>query len=211
MDASYATRKQHLLADPQVAPESFHEVMPRLETFMPLVVRTYCRQEPAHHAHTYVYGLLSDLERKNVESIAYRFGQDRLPLQRFVGWAVWDGTPLAAGTAAPSRAGRRDADGVLVLDPSAFPKSGTDSVRVARQWCGRLGKVDNCQVALYLGYVSGEGHTLVDMRLYLPKTWTQDKARLDKAGVPQDRRGYRSRHQLALDMLEQNGAALPHG
>jgi SRSO17 transposase len=81
------------------------------------------------------------------------------------------------------------ADGVLVLDPSAFPTSGTASVGVARQWCGRLGKVDNGQGARALGYVSGEGHTLVDMRLYLPKTWTQDKARPDKAGVPQDRRG----------------------
>jgi SRSO17 transposase len=103
------------------------------------------------------------------------------------------------------------ADGVLVLDPSAFPTSGTDSVGVARQWCGRLGKVDNGHVAVSLGYVSGEGHPLVDMRLYLPKTWTQDQARRDQAGVPTDRRGYRSRHQLALDMLEHNGASLPHG
>ena len=72
-------------------------------------------------------------------------------------------------------------DGVLVFDPSGFPKSGRESVGVARQWCGRLGKVDNCQVAIYLGYVSRKGHTLVDTRLYLPKEWTKDKARLDKA------------------------------
>jgi SRSO17 transposase len=83
-------------------------------------------------------------------------------------------------------------------------------VGVARQWCGRLGKVDNCQVAIYLGYVSRMGHTLVDLRLYLPKEWTQDKARLEKAGVPKARRGYRTRHQLALEMLEKNGASLPH-
>jgi len=102
-------------------------------------------------------------------------------------------------------------DGVLVFDPSAFAKSGTESVGVARQWCGRLGKVDNCQVALSLGYVSAKGHTLVDMRLSLPKEWTQDKPRLDKAGVPPAQRGYRTRHQLALDMLEQDGASLPHG
>ena len=82
---------------------------------------------------------------------------------------------------------------------------------MARQWCGRLGKVDNCQVAVYLGYVSGAGHTLVDMRLYLPKEWTTDKARLDKAGVPHAHRGYRSRHQLALDMLQTRGTQLPHG
>jgi SRSO17 transposase len=211
MEVEYATRKQQLLEECHVAPEIFHQVMPRLETFMVPFVRTFCRQEPAQHAQTYVYGLLSELERKNVESIAYRFGQDRLPLQRFVGWAEWDEVPLQQELTRQVAQHLGEADGVLVLDPSAFPKSGTDSVGVARQWCGRLGKVDNCQVAVYLGYVAGAGHTLVDMRLYLPKTWTQDKARLDKAGVPTHRRGYRSRHQLALDMLEQNGAVLPHG
>ena len=95
--------------------------------------------------------------------------------------------------------------------PLGFPKSGRESVGVARQWCGRLGKVENCQVALYLGYVSRKGHTLVDTRLYLPKEWTKDRARLDKAGVPKAHRAYRTRHQLALEMLAQNGAALPHG
>jgi SRSO17 transposase len=83
-------------------------------------------------------------------------------------------------------------------------------VGVARQWCGRLGKVDHCQVALYLGYVSAKGHTLVDMRLSLPKEWTTDQARLKKAGGPTDRRGDRTRHQLALDLLETNGPLLPH-
>jgi SRSO17 transposase len=65
-------------------------------------------------------------------------------------------------------------------------------------------------VAIYLGYVSRKGHTLVDQRLFLPKDWTQDKVRLKKAGVPKDRRGYRTRHQLALEMLAQDGPWLPH-
>jgi SRSO17 transposase len=94
--------------------------------------------------------------------------------------------------------------------PRGFPKSGRESVGVARQWCGRLGKVDTCQVAIYLGYVSRKGHTLVATRLFLPKAWTQEKARLDKAGVPPARRGYRTRHQLALETLAEHGAALPH-
>ncbi len=94
MEVEYATRKQQLLHECHVAPEIFHQVMPRLATFLAPFVRPFCRQEPAHHAHTYVYGLLADLERKNVESIAYRFGQDRLPLQRFIGWAEWDDAPL---------------------------------------------------------------------------------------------------------------------
>jgi SRSO17 transposase len=81
---------------------------------------------------------------------------------------------------------------------------------VARQWCGRLGKVDNWQMAMYLGYVSHKGHTLVDQRLFLPKAWTKDTARLDKAGVPNAYRAYRTRHQLALELLTTNGAWLPH-
>jgi SRSO17 transposase len=210
MEAAYATRKQQLLEECQVAPEIFHQVMPRLETFMAPFVATFGRQEPSQHAQTYVCGRLSDVERRNVASIAYRFGQDRLPLQRFIGWAEWEEEPLRQALLGQVAQQLGHDAGVLVFDPSAFPKSGPDSVGVARQWCGRLGKVDNCQVALSLGYVSAKGHTLVDMRLSLPKEWTTDQARLQKAGVPKDRRGYRTRHQLALDMLEKNGAMLPH-
>ena len=210
METEYATRKQQLLEECQVSPQIFDQVMPRLETFMAPFVATFCRQEPSAHAHTYVRGLLADVERKNVESIAYRFGQDRLPLQRFIGWAEWDDAPLRQELTRQVAEQLGHAEGVLVFEPSAFVKSGSESVGVARQWCGRLGKIDNCQVAVYLGYVSGEEHTLVDMRLYLPKEWTQDKARLDKAGVPHDHRGYRSRHQLALEMLQDSGARLPH-
>lgn len=211
MEARYATRKQQLLAECQVAPEVFDQVLPRLTTFLAPFVETFCRQELDQHAHTYLCGLLSDVARKNIESIAYRFGQDRLPLQRFIGWALWEDGPLRQEWTRQVAEHWGHADGVLVFDPSGFPKSGTESVGVARQWGGRLGKVDNCQVAVYLGYVSGEGHTLVDMRLYLPKAWTTDKARLDKAGVPTAHRGSRSRHQLALDMLQATGLRLPHG
>ena len=136
-------------------------------------------------------------------SLAYR-------LQSFIGWDAWDDAPLREELRSQVKTHLGQGDGVLVFDPSGFPKSGRESVGVARQWCGRLGKVDNCQVAIYLGYVSRKGHTLVDTRLYLPKEWTKDKARLDKAGVPKTSRAYRTRHQLALEMLEHNGAALPH-
>jgi SRSO17 transposase len=211
MDAKYAIRKRPLLEECEVAPAIFQQVMPRLATFMAPFVASFGRQEPFQHAHTYVCGLLSDVERKNIESIAYRFGQDRLPLQRFIGWAEWEDAPLRQELTRQVAEQLGPADGVLVFDPSAFAKSGAESVGVARQWCGRLGKVDNCQVAVSLGYVSATAHSLVDMRLYLPKEWINDKARLDKAGVPHERRGYRSRHQLALDMLQERGASLPHG
>jgi len=210
MDARYISRKHQLLQECQVAPESFDQVLPRLHTFMEPFVAPFRGQALTQHAETSVSGLLSDVERKNVESIAYQFGQNRLGLQGFIGWADWDDAPLR--TALLGQVGQQlgQGDGVLVFDPSAFPTSGRESVGVARQWCGRLGKVDNCQVAISLGYVSRMGHTLVDLRLSLPKEWTQEKARLDKAGVPNAHRGYRTRHPLAVEMLEKNGASLPH-
>jgi hypothetical protein len=97
MEARYATRKQQLLAECQVAPEIFDQVLPRLTTFMAPFVETFCRQELDQHAHTSICGLLSDVERKNIASIAYRFGQDRLPLQRFIGWAPWEDGPIRQG------------------------------------------------------------------------------------------------------------------
>jgi SRSO17 transposase len=210
MEARYAIRKHQLLAECQVAPEIFEQVIPRLYTFMTPFVKIFQGQVAEQHAKTYVCGLLSNLERKNVESIAYRFGHSRLPLQAFIGWDEWDDEPLRSELRSQVKRHLGQGDGVLVFDPSGFAKSGHESVGVARQWCGRLGKVDTCQVARYLGDVSSKGHTLVDQRLFLPKEWTKDKARLDKTGVPKASRAYRTRHQLALELLTKNGAWLPH-
>ena len=93
MEARYATRKQQLLAACQVAPAVFDQVLPRLTTFMAPCGETCCRQELAQHAHPSLCGLLSAVERKNIASIASRCGQDRLPLQRFMGWAPWAAGP----------------------------------------------------------------------------------------------------------------------
>lgn len=210
MEARYTIRKHQLLAECQVAPEIFEQVIPRLSTFMTPFVKIFQGQVAEQHAKTSVCGLLSNLERKNVESIAYRFGHSRLPLQAFIGWDAWDDEPLRSALRSQVEKHLGQGDGVLVCDPSGFAKSGRESVGVARQWCGRLGKVDNCQVAMYVGYVSSKGHTLVDQRLFLPKEWTKDTARLDKAGVPKAYRAYRTRHQLALELLTTNGAWLPH-
>jgi len=131
-------------------------------------------------------------------------------LQKFLGQVPWDHKPLVATLA--TQVGRRigEPDAVLVFDPSAFPKKGPKSVGVARQWCGRLGKTDNCQVGVFLGYVSRVDHTLVDFRLYLPKEWTGDRERCREAGVPKGTT-FRTRHELAQQMLAEHGAALPHG
>lgn len=208
-ERDFQSRKAAVLAECTLAPQVFADVAPRLEQFMEPFVERLARKEQVGHALTFVQGLLSDLDHRNVESIAYRFDQKRMPLQWFIGVSKWDAQPLREELTRQIAHDLGDPEGVLVFDPSAFPKSGRGSVGVARQWCGRLGKVDNCQVAVYLGYVSRHEHALVDTRLYLPKEWTKDKARMKKAGVPTGTK-YRTRHKLALEMLDQHGAKLPH-
>ncbi len=205
----FEARKEELVDECNVAPQVFERVMPRLERFLKPFANSLVRREQVEHAGMFVRGLLSDLEHKNAESIAYRFGQERMPLQWFIGVSPWDDAPLRSELALQVGEQLGEADGVIVFDPSAFPKSGNESVGVARQWCGRLGKVDNCQVGIYMGYASSREHALVDMRLYLPKEWTKDRKRCKKAGIPKEVR-YRTRHQLCLEMLEKHGEQLPH-
>jgi hypothetical protein len=211
LEARYATRKQQLLAECQVAPESCAQGLPRLTPFMAPLVETCWRPELDPQAQTSLGGLLADVARNTIASLAYRFGQDRLPLQRFIGWAPWDEGPLRQELTRHVAEPWGHAEGVLVFDPSGCPTAGTESVGVARQWCGRLGQVDNCHGAVALGDVSGVGHTLGALRLSWPKAWTTDKARLDNAGVPHAQRGERSRHPVAWAMLQTRGTQLPPG
>jgi SRSO17 transposase len=170
-----------------------------------------CLRLPAQRVHTteYVSGLISDLGRKNIESIAYGHDQDRRNLQHFIGSAEWDHQPLFIELARQVGNEIGEDDGVIVFDPSAFPKQGKQSVGVARQWCGRLGKIENCQVGVYMGYISRLDQALVNTRLYLPDEWTSDRKRMKTAGVPKNIR-FQTRHALALEMLEEQGHLLPH-
>jgi len=209
MEPRFRVRLEELLDDAEVPPGLLRGVLPRLETFLEPFLASLSRAEQRHNAQHYVQGLLSDLDGKNAEAIAYLHDQERQALQKFLGQSLWDHQPLLDELTRQVGVALGEADGVLVLDPSAFPKKGTASVGVQRQWCGRLGKVDNCQVGIYLGYVSRREHALVDVRLYLPKEWAKDRPRRNKAGVPKAIR-FRTRHQLALQMLDQRGALLPH-
>ena len=104
---------------------------------------------------------------------------------------------------------RGDPDGVIVFDPSGFPKQRTKSVRVAKQWCGRFGKVDNCQVGVYMGYVTRKEHAIVNIHLNLNEDWAKNRSRRKEAGVPKSVK-FQNRHHLALEMLAECGGALPH-
>ena len=122
-------------------------------------------------------------------------------MQRFLTEARWDDDAVIGRLQeylAP-KLGHRDA--VWVFDGSDFPKQGRKSAGVARQYCGRLGKVANCQAGMFLACVSPLGRALVDKWLYLPESWTSDDARCVAAGVPEERRSYHSKTELALEML----------
>lgn len=209
MERRFELRKEALLNEAQVSPAMFAGSLERLEAFVEPFASCLVRSEQRQHALDFVSGLISDVDRKNVESIAYRHDQAREELQHFIGQSPWDHRPLIRELARQVGQQLGRADAVLVFDPSGFPKKGTESVGVQRQWCGRLGKVDNCQVAVYMGYVSGAEHALVDERLYLPKDWAQDKKRRKKCKVPRDVR-FQTRHDLSLDMLAEVGEVLPH-
>ena len=209
MERRYQARLDELLDDAEVRPGLLRGLLPRLETFLEPFVRSLCCCEQRTNAQHYVSGLLSDLKSKDAESIAYLFDRERQGIQKFIGQAPWDHRPLIGELARQVGQKLGEPEGVLVFDPSAFVKQGKKSVGVQRQWCGRLGKVENCQVGVYLGYVSHTGHTLVDFRLFLPQEWARDKQRKKEAGVPKEIR-FATRHELALQMLDLQGPLLPH-
>jgi SRSO17 transposase len=209
MERRFRVRLAQLLEDAHVPPNLLRGILPRLQTFLQPFLDTLQTSSQQTNAHHYVQGLLSDLGSKDIESIAYLHDRERQGLQKFIGQAEWDYQPLLTELVRQVGTELGQADAVLVFDPSAFPKKGSESVGVQRQWCGRLGKIDNCQVGIYLGYVSRSEHALVDVRLYLPKEWAKRKRRRQKAGVPATVR-FRTRHELALEMLDERGPLLPH-
>jgi SRSO17 transposase len=209
MERRFAVRYEELMAEAVVKPEILVGVLKRLDEFVKPFAASLNHPAQREHAHEYITGLVSNVKRKNIETIAYLHEQDRQPLQKFIGQKPWDDRLMIDELARQIGASLGRADGVLVIDPSGVLKQGKASVGVARQWCGRAGKVDNCQVGVYLGYVSGEEHALVDARLYLSKEWTNDKKRCRRAGIP---KGivFRTRHELSLEMLRKHRAVLPH-
>jgi SRSO17 transposase len=209
MERRFELRKLELLADCQVHPAVFAKMIERVDQFAERFAARLRRPEQRAHTRRYLQGLLSDVERKNAEAIAYRHDEDRQGLQTFLGTAPWDHQPLLDELAHQVGTALGEPDGVIVFDPSAFPKKGRHSVAVARQWCGRLGKVENCQVGIFMGYVSRTEHALVDVRLYVPREWAKDRRRRKECGIPRELR-YQTRHEMVLEMLRTRGQFLPH-
>jgi SRSO17 transposase len=167
----------------------------------------FARSEARDQARRYLAGLLSPAERKNSWQLAEICGAaNPYGFQHLLGRAVWDAdamrdrlrTYITDYLAAP--------DAVGVIDESGFLKKGDQSAGVARQYSGTAGKIDNCQIGVFLSYASEHGHTLMDRELYLPAAWTDDRERCRQAGIP-DARHFLTKPALARQMLERTFAA----
>jgi len=200
---------QVLLADTKVTPAQVQGCGRRLGQFLERYVPRFYRKEQGHNARIVVEGLLSGLERKTAEPIAREHGVPRKPIQFFVGSGKWDDEAVMAELRRHVVQILGDPQGVLVFDPSAFPKKGTHSCGVERTWCGRLGKVENCQIGLFLAYATRRGQGPLDRRLYLPKDWAADRARRAECHIPKEVK-FQERWRMALAMLDRHGASIPH-
>ena len=157
------------------------------------------RKQWREHSRNYLQAVLVQGEEgRNAENLSELVGISARAMQRFLTEARWDDDAVVGRLQEYLAPRLGHPEGVWVLDGSDFPKQGRKSAGVARQYCGRLGKVANCQAGMFLAYVSPLGRALVDKELYLPESWISDQARCAAAGVPTDRRGYRSKTELAL-------------
>jgi SRSO17 transposase len=148
---------QALLADSVLTPDQVRACQNRLIDFLQRYLPWFHRAEQRTTATLVIRGLLSGLQRKTCEPIAVEAGVPRKPVQFFVSAGKWDDEAVMAELRGHVRAELGDDRAVLVIDASTFPKAGADSCGVARQWCGRLGKEENCQRGIFLVYAAPGG------------------------------------------------------
>jgi SRSO17 transposase len=210
MALTWTHRREALLSDCIVSPDVFTPMIDRLAAFVVPYQQALETEAAQRNLHLYLQGLLSHLPSKNAEDIATFVDVQRQVIQEFMGTAPWDHRPLIEVLVPQVVHRLGQPDGIIAFDPSSFPKRGTHSVGVKRQWCGHRGKVDNCQVGVFMGYVSEHEHALLDFRLYLPREWTRDEQRRQACHVPPEIR-YQTRQEQCVEMLDAWRAQVPHG
>ena len=190
-----------------LAPRDLEGIAEALVTYHALFQDLFQRREQREWSEFYLRGQVADLERKTVEPMVLALrGPDLAAVragQQFLGAGAWEDAPILARHQRLVAEGLGEPDGVVIFDGSGFPKQGTHSVGVARQYCGTVGKIANCQQGVFAAYVSHKGYTFLDCRLYLPEEWfdTAHASLRQRYGVPAAL-GFRTEPQLALGMLQ---------
>src|SRR3954454_22205424 len=172
-----------------------------LEKLLARIGPRFARSEPRVRAGVYVRGLLSAAERKNGWTLAEQAG-DRSPdaMQRLLNHAAWDADAVRDDLREYVMEYLGDDAAVLVIDETGFLKKGSKSAGVARQYSGTAGRIENSQIGVFLAYAAPAGRTFIDRELYLPKAWTEDRARCAEAGIGPDVQ-FATKPELALAML----------
>jgi SRSO17 transposase len=157
----------------------------------------------SQQARCYLSGLLMKAPRKNMERMEEYVAEcDYQKTQQFLTDSPWNDQALQRRIGQDTNTELGGKKSVLVVDDSAITKKGKKSVGVARQWNGRLGKTDNCQVGVFLALIKGRYGNLIDKRLYLPQEWTNDPKRCEEAGIPPEHQTFKTKPQLALEMID---------
>src|SRR5919106_6287470 len=172
-----------------------------LEALHARLVPHFTRREPYRRALAYLKGLLGPVERKNGWQLAEYLG-DQTPdgVQRLLATYDWDAALVRNDLRRYVLEHLGYPQGVLVIDETGFLKKGTKSVGVQRQYSGTAGRIENCQIGVFLAYAAPRGHAFLDRELYLPKEWAEDTARRREAGVPEEVT-FATKPQLARRML----------
>jgi SRSO17 transposase len=184
-------------------PRAVEGFLDELHGFHTAFCGCFARSEPREHFFHSMGGQFSELDRKSIEPMALQVEGGKVrALQRGMSEAVWDDVQLLRTYHRLVEEDMGDPEGVVIFDESGFPKQGYHSVGVARQSCGPLGKVDNCQVGVCAAYASRQGYALVAKQLFLPEPWWTDAyaRRRTRCQVPADR-GFQTKPQLAAAML----------
>ena len=172
------------------------------EAFHARFARLFVRRESRETAGQYLRGLLAPVQRKNCWQMAEAVGEaDPQALQRLLYSSPWEADEARDELQRFVVERFGEADGIGIVDETGFLKKGTRSVGVKRQYCGTAGKVENCQVGVFLTYCTGRGYTFLDRRLYLPQDWSEDGARREAAKVPTEIT-FQTKTELAQEMLE---------
>ena len=185
----------------ETALKQVHDWAAELELLGERLAPRFGRVEVRRRASGFLQGLLSGTERKNGWQLAEQVG-DSTPdgMQRLLNHARWDADAVRDDLRDYVVEHLGDPGGVLVIDETGFLKKGTKSAGVQRQYSGTAGRIENCQIGVFMGYASRRGHALIDRELYLPASWTQDRPRCREAGIP-DQVGFHTKPQLARRML----------
>jgi SRSO17 transposase len=182
--------------------KDIEQFLEEMTSYVELFGSAFQRVEQLEWSKAYLQGLLGDAPRKNIERIALELGEKVRSMQHFIGQSPWKVEPVIGihqGLVAETLG---EADGVALIDESGIVKQGDNSVGVAAQYCGSVGKVSNSQVGVYLGYASRKGYSLIEGQLFMPETWFDEEhiAKRTACGVPADLKS-QTKPEIGLELL----------